>query len=103
MNIRPDGKSVKAYFPRTHFLEKDQVKLAIGISPKELDPKSSKIQRLRLTLQDEMKTEKLDNENGFFNKMRFQLMLKNLGFKSGLKRGKATVASNDQVRYVPFW
>jgi len=80
------------FFPRTHFTnESKQVRKAIGVSSTGWEP-DDKTEELRLKLQREMQNGLLDDGNGCFNEIRFQQILKNMGFKGSLRVATEKVA-----------
>lgn len=67
--VREDSGSVKACFPRTHFADEKQVKLATGISL--VDGWEAKAAQLQRRLQLELDEGKLGKPDGTFSKDRY--------------------------------
>ncbi|MBD2201505.1 tyrosine-type recombinase/integrase [Calothrix sp. FACHB-1219] len=102
IGIRVNGTAVIASFPRTHFTsEKNQVRKSIGISPASFDPEDKRIKLLQQTLQVEMESGKLDDGNGYFNEIRYQQILKQLGFINDLKVAKLQLVATSGSDQLP--
>ncbi|MEH2032343.1 MAG: tyrosine-type recombinase/integrase [Nostoc sp.] len=101
VTIREDSGSIKACFPRTHFADEKQVKLATGISLVEgWEAKASQLQR---RLQLELDEGKLGKADGTFNKDRYHEILFEYGFRPNLRvvKGEDVVGLDSQLPPKP--
>ncbi|MEH2450607.1 MAG: tyrosine-type recombinase/integrase [Nostoc sp.] len=99
VTVREDSGSVKACFPRTHFADEKQVKLATGISL--VDGWESKAAQLQRRLQLELDEGKLGRPDGTFSKDRYREILIEYGFKPNLRVVESVVTSDDQLPPKP--
>ncbi len=97
--VRLDSGSIKACFPRTHFADDKQLKLATGI-PNDAgwEATAGKLQR---RLQLELEEGKLAGSDGSFNMNRYREILEEYGLRAKLRIVKSVATSDDQLPPKP--
>jgi integrase len=99
VSIRLDSGSVKACFPRTHFADEKQLKLATGIpNDANWEATANKLQR---RLQLELEEGKLATADGSFNVERYREILEEYGLRAKLRVVKSVSTSDGQLPPKP--
>jgi integrase len=99
VTVRLDSGSIKACFPRTHFADEKQLKLATGI-PNDAgwEATANKLQR---RLQLELEEGKLASADGSFNMNRYREILEEYGLRAKLRVVKSPVTADGQLPPKP--
>jgi len=93
ISVRLDSGSIKACFPRTHFADEKQLKLATGIpTTTGWDATANKLQR---RLQLELEEGKLGSNDGSFNVHRYREILEEYGLRAKLRVVKSVATTAD--------
>jgi integrase len=99
VSIRLDSGSIKACFPRTHFADEKQLKLATGIpNDAQWETTANKLQR---RLQLELEEGKLASVDGSFNMNRYREILEEYGLRAKLRVVKSVSTSDGQLPPKP--
>jgi len=93
VSVRLDSGSIKACFPRTHFADEKQLKLATGIPASNgWEATANKLQR---RLQLELEEGKLKANDGSFNVERYREILEEYGLRAKLRVVKSIPTTAD--------
>ncbi|BAZ83575.1 tyrosine-type recombinase/integrase [Sphaerospermopsis kisseleviana CS-549] len=93
VTVRLDSGIVRACFPRTHFADDKQLKLATGIATVQgWEIKAGQLQR---KLQLELEEGKLKDKEGNFNLARYREILEEYGLRAKLRVVDSTVSTKD--------